>query len=116
MRTGTIDLLTCDESSVLEDSEHVFFVVLHRGKRITDRPVYCKRALFPAAYWLAPTALSHVSVGIATGNRLVLDKALKARVTSAHSSNELVPKNDWRFQRHFVFVSTNPEACAPGFE
>jgi len=46
----------------------------------------------------------------------VLDKALKARVTSAHSSNELVPKNDWRFQRHFVFVSTNPEACAPGFE
>jgi hypothetical protein len=49
MRTGTVDLLTCDESSFLEDSEHVFFVVLHRGKRITDRPVYCKRVLFPVA-------------------------------------------------------------------
>jgi hypothetical protein len=41
--------------------------------------------------------------GIAPGNRLALHKALKARVPSAHSSNELVPKNDWRFQRYFVF-------------
>jgi hypothetical protein len=41
--------------------------------------------------------------GIAPGNRLALDKALKARVSSAQSSNELVPKNEWRFQRYFVF-------------
>ena len=37
MRTGTGDLLTCDESSFLEDSEHVFFAVLHGGKRMTSR-------------------------------------------------------------------------------
>jgi hypothetical protein len=41
--------------------------------------------------------------GMAPGNRLALDKALKERVSSAQSSNELVPKNDWRFQRYFVF-------------
>jgi hypothetical protein len=41
--------------------------------------------------------------GIAPGNRLALDKALKARVSSAQSSNEPAPKNEWRFQRYFVF-------------
>src|SRR6266480_5660138 len=66
MRTGTVDLLTCDESYILEDSEHVFFVVLHRGKRITDRPVYCKSLLFPpASGGLGSTRASHAGFGVA---------------------------------------------------
>ena len=37
MRTGTVDLLTCNKSSFFEDSEHIFFVVLHRGKGLPTR-------------------------------------------------------------------------------
>src|SRR5205809_3163198 len=53
MRTGAVDLLTCDESSFLEDSEHVFFVVLHRGKglptgQFTANPCYFHP---PAEVW-----------------------------------------------------------------
>src|SRR6266705_333724 len=66
MRTGAVDLLTCDESSFLEDSEHVFFVVLHRGKRITDRPVYCKSLLFPpASGGLGSARVSRAGFGVA---------------------------------------------------
>ena len=32
-RASAIDLLAGEESSVLENSEHIVFVVLHRGKR-----------------------------------------------------------------------------------
>jgi hypothetical protein len=54
--------------------------------------------------------------GIAPGNRLALDKALKARVSSAQSSNEPAPKNEWRFQRYFVFgVDESWDVC-PGFK
>src|SRR5438094_10394250 len=54
--------------------------------------------------------------GIAPGNRLALDKALKARVSSAQSSNEPAPKMNGAFSAISFFVSTNPGASAPGFE
>ncbi|SRR6266436_6696112 len=51
--------------------------------------------------------------GIAPGNRLALDKALKGRVSSALSSNELAPKNEWRFQRYIVFRCRRILGCLP---
>src|SRR6266446_9159280 len=118
MRTGTVDLLTCDESSVLEDSEHVFFVVLHWGKRITDPPVYCKPALFPAADLVSANG----AVSCQPGHRLrksigVRQSAEKRESHQRIHPNELAPKNEWRFQRYFVFrCRPIPGVSAPGFE
>ena len=70
MGTRTIDLRPGDESHILEDSEHVIFVVLHWGKNVRGGLMYCKFPIFPELF-CAESSCERAASILRQGRRLI---------------------------------------------